>query len=198
MVEGPNIGRLDETPRKRRRASIGVSVAAVALILSCLALTISFMVPGPVGPIGLQGIPGVGTAGPTGATGSTGSTGPVGPMGLMGATEVNHLPVINVSGVTGNYQVINTSYYFSFDLLVKTSDVDVNDTVQTMVYYRKNNNASTVWNPVSIFWNKNVTIPVKVGWSIISGSSQVIYWAVQSWDGRDVVVKFFSCIVGFP
>lgn len=183
------------------RGGLGMweKLIVISLILSAAGFAMSLAYSGPEGARGPQGFPGVnGTVGPQGVAGPMGPTGLQGPQGiqgLMGAAEVNHVPVINASASGSYTNYMNVSYNYTFTLSVKTSDVD-NETVQTLVYWR--NSTALAWQPAMVFWSNNTVTPVTVKYNNPVGSNQVVYWMIQAWDGRDIVLKSLSCMVGYP
>lgn len=183
---------------------IGDVALVIAILLSVTALGITVYRTPPQGP---QGIPGVnGTIGPTGATGTTGATGAqgaVGPQGLRGVNgtigpqgipELNHPPTINVTDLGGSYLVDNGTR-FMFNITVVTHDLD-NDTVQTIVYYRRN--TTDLWKPAFVFFNLNASVSTSFQYTLAVPSNQILYWAVQGWDGRDITMKYNSYAIVYP
>jgi len=184
---------------------IGDALMVVALLISVTALGVTLFKIPPEGPQGPQGIPGVnGTIGPTGSTGSTGATGAqgaVGPRGFngtigpQGTPELNHPPMVNVTALTGSWVGTSNGTLFTFNITAITQDSDA-DTVQTIIYYRAN--TTDLWKPVSVFFNLNASVKANVQRVVTIPVTQMIYWAIQGWDGRDITMKYYTYSVVYP
>lgn len=181
----------------------------IALILGATALGYAiFKTPaeGPQGPQGPPGDPGPsGTTGPSGPSGDTGMTGPQGLRGVNGTNGRNGVngtsymnipPTVNITAMTGSYDVFGNYTVFTFNLQGFTKDIDHNDSVQTNVYWRRN--LTDTWTPVYLFFITNTTFTVSVDFTMTMPSNQRIYWLVQAWDGCDFTLKNVNYMVAFP
>jgi len=181
---------------------IGDALMVVALLISVTALGVTLFKIPPQGLQGIQGIPGVnGTNGANGASGPQGSTGAQGPQGLRGfngtngVSYVNHPPTINVTVLTGSWVGTSNGTLFTFNITAITQDSDA-DTVQTIIYYREN--TTDMWKPVSVFFNLNASVKANVQRVVTIPITQMIYWAIQGWDGRDITMKYYTYSVVYP
>jgi len=197
------MAQIRETRHEAGAVYIAEILTVVALVIAGIALAVTVLKTAEQGEQGPQGFTGeTGPAGPTGADGPMGATGAQGPPGINGTKganglpEVNHPPTMNVTVLTGSYALVgNTTYRYTFNTTVKTRDID-NDTVQTMVFYRRN--LSDLWHPVYTFFQTNATTKVFVTYNMTTPSNQVLYWAYQAWDGRDITMEYHSFLVAFP
>jgi hypothetical protein len=177
---------------------IGVLIVT-ALLMSGFALGIALLRTPLEGIQGERGLKGEnGTAGATGVQGPAGPTGPTGPQGLRGfngTSEVNRKPTINIT-TTGSYHVLsNVSCRYTFNVTVKTLDLD-NDTVHTLVYYKRN--TTDAWSQKNVFFETNKTFTMSVAYNLTTPANQRMYWGVQAWDGRDIVVSLKDYLIIYP
>jgi len=176
----------------------------LGFFISVTALATSLLLPGPTGPMGPPGVNGVnGTIGPQGPMGATGPTGPqgaMGPQGIPGPSEHNTPPTINITQTTGSYKIAgnnSTGYTYTFTMNITMHITDAeNDTVQTQVFYRYNEYAP--WQYTNIHWNKNQTITESNTVITSSPTPQLIFWKIQSWDGRDISVAEKQYLLIYP
>jgi hypothetical protein len=178
----------------------------VALVLSAGAMAYTVMNPAKDGEQGIQGIPGInGTQGPQGIQGIKGVQGiqgTQGPQGIQGvpgingSSELNHKPNITMITKTGYYYNTSaTDYVYTFNLSVHVNDID-NDTIQTIIYYK--DNVSTLWKPSTIFFQNNITVNAQVSYVTSTAGNRRLYWAVMSWDGRDITMGYYDYLIVYP
>jgi hypothetical protein len=125
----------------------------------------------------------------------TGPQGAQGIRGTNGSAYVNHPPSMNVTVLTGYYSTVGNYTRFTFNITAKTMDAD-NDTVQTMIYNRRN--TTDVWKPAMIFFATNATTSVSVWFDMAMPANQKMYWALQAWDGCEITMKYHTTTVLYP
>jgi hypothetical protein len=189
----------EEKSNRPNQFPVTKTIALIALIFSIISIILAYVIAGPTGPQGVQGIqgtPGVnGSIGETGPQGPVGSQGPAGPQGLQGEPEMNHPPTVNVT-LSGYYIMLtNDTSTFIFNITTLARDKD-NDTVQTTVFYRTN--PLMAWQERATYFVVNQTNKTSIDYTIINPNNQMMYWAVQVWDGRDIVMKYYDQLILYP
>lgn len=146
---------------------------------------------GDKGDDGINGFDGIN--GLDGNDGIDGEKGDKGDQGDPGLPEINNKPIIELKKKTGSYVTIGNTTFFTFNIGVMVSDDD-GDVVETNIYYRFNPNSTWINN----FTEMDDSINTSVYFDTLTPTNKIIYWAIESWDGRDITMKYESYTILYP